>query len=56
MWNDLDESLKNKPTISSFKHNLQTTTFQKYKYLATSHLEIDICLYYMLELETIVVI
>ena len=29
MWNYLDESLYNKPTISSFKHNLQTTTFQK---------------------------
>ena len=29
MWNNLDESLYNKPTISSFKHNLQTSTFQK---------------------------
>ena len=48
--------LKNKPTISSFKHNLQITTFQKYKYLAISHFEKDICLYYMLELETTVVI
>ena len=28
MWNNLDESLKTKPTISSFKHNLQTITFQ----------------------------
>ena len=35
MWNNLDESLKTKLTISSFQHNLQTTTFQKYKYLAT---------------------
>ena len=29
MWNTLDESLKNQPTISSFKNNLQTTTFPK---------------------------
>ena len=56
MWNNLDESLKSKQTISSFKHNLRTTTLKKYKYLATSHLEKDICLYYMLELETTVVI
>ena len=30
--------------------------FKKYKYLDTTHLEKDICLYSMLELETIVVI
>ena len=29
MWNTLDEGLKNQPTILSFKHNMQTTTFQK---------------------------
>ena len=29
IWNNLVESLKTKPTISSFKYNLQTTTFQK---------------------------
>ena len=29
MWNTLDEGLKNQPTISSFKNNLQITTFPK---------------------------
>ena len=31
MWNTLDEGLKNQPTISSFKNNLQITTFPKLK-------------------------
>ena len=29
MWTTLDEGLKNQPTISSFKNNLQITTFHK---------------------------
>ena len=29
MWNTLDEGLKNQPTISFFKNNLQITTFPK---------------------------
>ena len=29
MWNTLDEGLKNQPTISYFKNNLQITTFPK---------------------------
>ena len=29
MWNTLDEGLKNQPTISSFKNNLQITPFPK---------------------------
>ena len=28
MWNNLDEALKSKPTLSSFKHTLQTTKIQ----------------------------
>ena len=46
MWNTLDEGLKNQPTISSFKNNLQITTFPKLQvpkyFLTTSHQETDI--------------
>ena len=41
MWNNLEDGLKTQPTVikSSYKHNLQTTTFKKYNYLvATLHL------------------
>ena len=47
MQNNLNEDLINQPTISSLKHHLQTTTFQKLIWISQ---------YYMLELETIVVI
>ena len=46
MWNNLDESLKTKPTISSFMQNLKTITFQSSnfafgkRHLSVSHARI----------------
>ena len=54
MWNSLDEGLKKQPSISSFKHNLKITTFQKIQVPNYSAFGKNTCQYYMLELETIV--
>ena len=48
-WLVIKPIKKQQPTISAFKHNLETTVFPNYKYLTVSHLENDIYQYYMLE-------